>query len=81
MAIKSRMPSAGSIEKAIEALTDGLEIADGTSVEIGNPGSSDPSINELEDGSVEVTTDGSPLQPQLDQCLTWSKLCRWYFYW
>ena len=67
MAIKSRMPSAGSIEKAIEALTDGLEIADGTSVEIGNPGSSDPSINELEDGSVEVSTDGSPLQPQLDQ--------------
>ena len=67
MAIKSRMPSAGSIEKAIEALTDGLEIAGGNGVEVEKTVDfePDPSINELEDGSVEVSTDGSPLQPQL----------------
>ena len=59
MAIKSRMPSAGSIEKAIEALTDGLEIAGGNGVEVEKTVDfePDPSITELEDGSVEITTD------------------------
>ena len=35
MAIKSRMPSSGAIEKAIEALNDGLEISGaGTEVQL-----------------------------------------------
>ena len=59
MAIKSRMPAAGSIEKAIEALSEGLDIADGAGVEIEKTRDfePDPSITELEDGSVEITTD------------------------
>ena len=59
MAIKSRMPAAGSIEKAIEALSEGLDIADGAGVEIEKTVDfePDPSITELEDGSVEITTD------------------------
>ena len=61
MAIKSRMPAAGAIEKAIDALTDGLNIADGKSVEIEtNTGAeTDASIVELEDGGVEINTDGN----------------------
>ena len=65
MAIKSRMPASGAIEKAIEALNDGLEIADGAGVEVEKTidFEADPSITELEDGSVEISTDpNAPLE-------------------
>ena len=62
MAIKSRMPAAGSIEKAIAALTDGIEISDSQNTEIQLPGN-EPTmeggveITELEDGGAEINTD------------------------
>ena len=64
MAIKSRMPSAGSIEKAIEELSGGLNIEGGQGANIQMPGAQNPNINELEDGSVEIIEDGSQ---QIDQ--------------
>jgi len=62
MAIKSRMPAAGSIEKAIEALTDGIEIADSSSTEIQLPDDSTSmeqgfEITNLEDGGAEINSD------------------------
>ena len=64
MAIKSRMPSAGSIEKAIEQLSGGLNIEGGQGADIQMPGAQNPNINELEDGSVEIIEDGAQ---QIDQ--------------
>ena len=64
MAIKSRMPSAGSIEKAIEQLSGGLDIEGGQGADIQMPGAQNPNINELEDGSVEIIEDGAQ---QIDQ--------------
>ena len=61
MAIKSRMPASGAIEKAIEALNDGLEISGGgTEVQLPNKQVNlDPNveITELPDGGAEINTD------------------------
>ena len=62
MAIKSRMPAAGSIEKAIAALTDGIEISDSQNTEIQLPGNGPTmeggvEITELEDGGAEINSD------------------------
>ena len=61
MAIKSRMPASGAIEKAIEALNDGLEISGGgTEVQLPNKQVNlDPNveITELPDGWAEINTD------------------------
>ena len=61
MAIKSRMPSSGAIEKAIEALNDGLEIS-GAGTEVQLPEKEvnfepDVEITELPDGGAEINTD------------------------
>ena len=61
MAIKSRMPSSGAIEKAIEALNDGLEIS-GSGTEVQLPDKEvqfepDIEITELPDGGAEINTD------------------------
>ena len=61
MAIKSRMPSSGAIEKAIEALNDGLEIS-GAGSEVQLPEKEvnfepDVEITELPDGGAEINTD------------------------
>ena len=61
MAIKSRMPASGAIEKAIEALNDGLEISGGgTEVQLPNKEvqfEPDVEITELPDGGAEINTD------------------------
>jgi len=61
MAIKSRMPASGSIEKAIEALNDGLEISGGgTEVQLPEKQVNfepDVEITELPDGGAEINTD------------------------
>ena len=61
MAIKSRMPASGSIEKAIEALNDGLEISGGgTEVQLPEKEvqfEPDVEITELPDGGAEINTD------------------------
>ena len=61
MAIKSRMPASGAIEKAIEALNDGLEIS-GSGTEVQLPDKEvqfepDVEITELSDGGAEINTD------------------------
>ena len=61
MAIKSRMPASGAIEKAIEALNDGLEIS-GSGTEVQLPDKEvqfepDVEITELPDGGAEINTD------------------------
>ena len=62
MAIKSRMPSSGSIEKAIEALTEGLEISGGGGTEVQLPDKNvtmenNVEVTELPDGGAEINTD------------------------
>ena len=48
MAITSRGPASGAIEKAIDALTDSLEIGEGADISV-------PDENVTTEGGVEIT--------------------------
>ena len=60
MAIKSRRPAAGSIEKAIEALTDGLQVGQGADIQVPDEtvtSEGGAQITNLPDGGAEINTD------------------------
>ena len=60
MAISSRRPAAGSIEKAIEALTDGLQMGQGVDVQVPDENVTSEGgaqITNLPDGGAEINTD------------------------
>ena len=70
MAIKSRMPASGSIEKAIEALTEGLEISGGGGTEVQLPDKNvtmenNVEVTELPDGGAETLVEISGHANQL----------------
>ena len=60
MAIKSRMPASGAIEKAIEALTDGLQIGQGADIQVPDEtvtSEGGAQITNLPDGGADINTD------------------------
>ena len=60
MAITSRRPASGAIEKAIDALTDSLEIGDGADIQVPDENvvmEEGVEITNLPDGGAEINTD------------------------
>ena len=60
MAITSRRPASGAIEKAIDALTDSLEIGEGADIQVPDENvvmEEGVEITNLPDGGAEINTD------------------------